>query len=91
MHLLFKQRGAGRENDNCFGLKLAKNTCVTPGAALRRVYDRAQYTTQPYQEIKRIHLIFQGLSKLFSVNVQDLQFNSHCREIMRRIKGTFTQ
>ncbi len=30
MHLLFKQRGAGRENDNCVGLKLAKNTCVTP-------------------------------------------------------------
>jgi len=24
MHLLFKQRGAGRENDNCVGLILAK-------------------------------------------------------------------
>ncbi len=24
MHLLFKQRGAGRENENCVGLKLAK-------------------------------------------------------------------
>jgi len=26
IHLLFKQRGAGRENDNCVGLKLAKNS-----------------------------------------------------------------
>ncbi len=42
MHLLFKQRGAGRENDNCVGLKLAKNTYVAPGAALRRIHDRAQ-------------------------------------------------
>ncbi len=41
MHLLFKQRGTGRENDNCVGLKLAKNTCVTPSAALRQMYDRA--------------------------------------------------
>ncbi len=41
MHLLFKQRDAGRENDNCIGLKLAKNTCIGPGATLRRVYDRA--------------------------------------------------
>ncbi len=29
MHLLFKQRGAGRENDNCVGLKLAKkHLCI---------------------------------------------------------------
>ncbi len=41
MHLLFKQCGAGRTNYNCVGIKLAKNTCVAPGAALRRVYDRA--------------------------------------------------
>jgi len=28
MHLLFKQHGAGRENDNCVWLKLGKkNTC----------------------------------------------------------------
>ncbi len=43
MHLLFKQRGTGRENDNCVGLKLAKITCVAPCAALRRMYDRAHY------------------------------------------------
>lgn len=28
MHLLFKQRGAKREKDNCVGSKLAKDTCV---------------------------------------------------------------
>jgi len=37
--LLFKQHG--REINICIGLKLAKNTCVTPGVALSRVYDRA--------------------------------------------------
>jgi len=42
MNLLFKQRGAGREKNKCIRLKLAKNTCVAPGAALRRVCDRAQ-------------------------------------------------
>ncbi len=42
MHLLFKQPGAERENDNCVGLKLAENTCIAPGAALHRVYDKAQ-------------------------------------------------
>ncbi len=31
MHLLFKQRNAGCENENCVRLKLAKNTCVAPG------------------------------------------------------------
>ncbi len=31
MHLLFKQRNAGCENEKCVRLKLAKNTCVTPG------------------------------------------------------------
>jgi len=41
MHLLFKQRGAG-ENDNCVGLKIAKNTCIVLGTALCRMYDRAQ-------------------------------------------------
>uniref|UniRef100_A0A671SGY6 RRM domain-containing protein n=1 Tax=Sinocyclocheilus anshuiensis TaxID=1608454 RepID=A0A671SGY6_9TELE len=41
MHFQFKQCGAGCENDNCVGLKLAKNTCVAPGATLRQVYDRA--------------------------------------------------
>ncbi len=30
MHLVIKQRGAGRENDNCVRLKLAKNTCIAP-------------------------------------------------------------
>ncbi len=39
--LFTKQRGAARENDNCVGLKLAKNSCVAPGTALHRVYDRA--------------------------------------------------
>ncbi len=43
MHLPFKQRGTECENDNCVRLKLAKNTCVVPGAILRRVYDRAHY------------------------------------------------
>ncbi len=38
MHLLSKQRDAGRENDNCVRLKLAKNT-------LRRVYDKAHYVS----------------------------------------------
>lgn len=38
MDLLFKQSGAGGENDNCIGLRLTKNM---PGAALHRVYDRA--------------------------------------------------
>ncbi len=28
MHLLVKQRGVGRENDNCVRLKLTKNTCA---------------------------------------------------------------
>ncbi len=28
MHLLFKQRGAGRENKNCVGLKLAKTLAL---------------------------------------------------------------
>ncbi len=38
MHLVFKQRTAGRENENCIMLKLEKkNTC----AALHWVYDRA--------------------------------------------------
>jgi len=37
MHLLIKQRGAGHENDNFVGLKLAKNTCVAPGAALHLI------------------------------------------------------
>ncbi len=42
MHLLVKQRGVGRENDNCVRLKLTKNTCVTvAGAAMRRMYDKA--------------------------------------------------
>ncbi len=40
MHLLFKQRSAGRENENCVGLKLAKNTCAAPCAALHQVYDK---------------------------------------------------
>ncbi len=33
MHLLFKQRGAGRENENCVGLKLAKTLVprIAPG------------------------------------------------------------
>ncbi len=38
VHLRFKQRGAGRENDSCVGLKLAKITCVVPGAALHSVW-----------------------------------------------------
>ncbi len=29
MHLLFKQRGAGRENDNCVRLKIAKKTLAS--------------------------------------------------------------
>lgn len=37
MHYLFKQCGAGRENDETSRI----NTCVTRGAALRQVYDRA--------------------------------------------------
>ncbi len=37
VHLLFKHRGAGHENDNCVGLKLAKKTAT----ALRWVYDGA--------------------------------------------------
>jgi len=41
MHLLFKQREAGIENDNYIGLKLAEKNWVAPGAALRRMYDRA--------------------------------------------------
>ncbi len=28
MHLLFKQRGAGWENENCIGLKLAKTLAL---------------------------------------------------------------
>lgn len=41
MHLLTKQCGAGCKNENCVELKLAKNTWVAPGAALRIVHYRA--------------------------------------------------
>ncbi len=44
---LFKQRGAGRENKNCVGLKpytvKEAETSKNPYAALRRVYDRVPY------------------------------------------------
>ncbi len=42
MHLLFKQRGLGRENDNCVRLKQAKNTCIAPCAALHQVCNRTR-------------------------------------------------
>ncbi len=54
MHLLFKQRAARRENDNCVRLKLAKNTCVAPGAALHRVYDRTWSHSGPTCVWKRL-------------------------------------
>ena len=40
LHLLFKQRGPRRENDNCVRLKLTKNTC-NAWCHIAPVYDRA--------------------------------------------------